>query len=156
MRAHARRRLELLGVEHAFDTCAPAGVSFVTSRAFSRSVTGWPDLAHRAALVRGLLAGNEVALARFLDDGHSPVDDGIVERLHVRAAMTRKHALCAGSDACSERAAVASTVLGCCALVAGNPVAYLADVLPRQSRRLRLEAVPALGPADWQRSRASS
>src|SRR5215468_11760579 len=33
---------------------------------------------------------HEVALARFLDYGFLPLDNGIVERLHVRTALTRK------------------------------------------------------------------
>ncbi|GMU63035.1 MAG: hypothetical protein AMXMBFR34_47980 [Myxococcaceae bacterium] len=103
----------------------------------------------------GYLTRNEAALTRFLDDGLIPIDNGVVERLHVRAAMTRKNFLFAGSDAGGERAAIAYTVLGCCALAGVNPVEYLADVLPRLSRRLRLKDVPALMPADWKRSRSS-
>ena len=47
------------------------------------------------------------------------------------------------------RAAIACTVLGCCALTDVNPVEYLADVLPRLSRRVRLADIPALMPAAW-------
>lgn len=32
---------------------------------------------------------HKVALGRFLDSGVIPIDNGIVERLHVRAALTR-------------------------------------------------------------------
>jgi hypothetical protein len=35
------------------------------------------------------------------------MDNGIVERLHARAALTRKNYLFAGSDAGAERAAIA-------------------------------------------------
>ena len=62
--------------------------------------------------------------------------------------MTRKNFLFAGSDAGGERAAIAYTVLGC-ALAGVNPVEYLADVLPRHSRRVRLADIPALMPAVW-------
>jgi len=61
--------------------------------------------------------------------------------------------LFAGSDAGGERAAIASTVLGCCALTDVNPVEYLSDVLPRLSRRVRLADIPALMPAAWALSR---
>ena len=61
---------------------------------------------------------------------------------HVRTALTRKNFLFAGSDAGGERAAIAYTVLGCCALTDVNPVEYLADVLPRLSRRVRLADIP--------------
>jgi hypothetical protein len=43
-----------------------------------------------------------------------PPDNGIVERLHVRAALTRKNFLFAGSDAGGDRAAIAFTILSCC------------------------------------------
>ncbi len=46
-------------------------------------------------------------MGRFLEDGAIPIDNGIVERLHVRAALTRKNYLFAGSDAGGERAAIA-------------------------------------------------
>jgi hypothetical protein len=101
----------------------------------------------------GYLLGNATALTRFLDDGRIPIDNGAVERLHVRTALTRKNFLFAGSDAGGERAAIAYTVLGCCALADLNPVEYLADVLPSLSRRVRLKDVPALMPAAWARAR---
>jgi transposase len=94
-----------------------------------------------------------VALTRFLDDGVIPIDNGVVERLHVRTALTRKNFLFAGSDAGAERAAIAYTVLGTCALNDINPVEYLSDVLPRLSRRIRLADIPALMPVAWARAR---
>ena len=96
-----------------------------------------------------------MALRRFLDDGVIPIDNGVVERLHVRTAIARKNFLFAGSDAGGERAAIAFTVLGCCALADVNPVAYLSDVLPRLARRVRLADIPAMMPAAWKRSRAT-
>lgn len=62
------------------------------------------------------LTNHKVALRRFLDDGAIPIDNGIVERLHVRTALTRKNFLFAGSDAGGQRAAIAYTILGCCQL----------------------------------------
>jgi transposase len=68
------------------------------------------------------LLNNVVPLRRFLDDGVIPIDNGAVERLHVRTALTRKNFLFAGSDTGAERAAIVYTVLGCCVLIGVNPV----------------------------------
>jgi hypothetical protein len=97
------------------------------------------------AAIRYLL-NHQLALRRFLEDGRVHIDNGIVERLHVRTALTRKNFLFAGSDTGAERAAIAYTVLGCCALVEVNPVEYLGDVLPRLAQRIRLRTAghPAL------------
>jgi transposase len=99
--------------------------------------------------IRYLLNHRE-ALGRFLENGAIPIDNGIVERLHVRTALTRKNFLFAGSDAGGERAAIAYTILACCRLAGVNPTAYLADVLPRLARRVRLRDIAALMPASWQ------
>jgi transposase len=104
----------------------------------------------------GYLLNHELALRRFLDDGIVPLDNGIVERLHVRAALTRKNFLFAGSDTGGERAAIAYTLLGCCTLADVNPVQYLADVMPRLSRRIRILDLPALLPAQWKAARAAT
>jgi len=102
------------------------------------------------------MTNHKVALGRFLEDGVIPIDNGIVERLHVRAALTRKNYLFAGSDTGGERAAIAYTILGCCRLVDVNPVEYLADVLPRLARGLRLRDVPAMLPAAWKAARQAA
>ena len=100
------------------------------------------------------LHNHEAALRRFLTDGAIPIDNGVVERLHVRCALTRKNFLFAGSDAGGERAAIVYTVLGSCRLAEVDPVAYLADVLPRMATRsIRLRDVPALLPAAWKAAR---
>ena len=52
----------------------------------------------------------------FLEHGEVPMDNGIVERLHVGTVMTRKNFLCACSDGGAERAAIAYTILGSCRL----------------------------------------
>jgi hypothetical protein len=65
----------------------------------------------------------------------------------VRAALTRKNYLFAGSDAGGERAAIVYTMLACCRLAEANPVEYLADVLPRLARRVRLSDIGDLMPA---------
>lgn len=94
------------------------------------------------------------ALGRFLEYGFVPMDNGIVERLHVRTALTRKNFLFAGSDAGGERAAIAFTIFGCCRLAGVDPIAYLTDVLPRLTRRVRLLDLPALLPSRWAASKA--
>jgi transposase len=99
---------------------------------------------------------HQVALARFLDYGYLPLDNGIVERLHVRTALTRKNFLFAGSDAGGERAAIAYTILGSCRLAGVDPREYLADVLPRLTGRIRLVDLPALLPARWAAQRAAA
>ena len=102
------------------------------------------------------LLNHQMALRRFLDDGVIPIDNGIVERLHIRTALTRKNFLFAGSDAGGERAAIAFTLLGCCALAKVDPVKYLADVLPRlATRKLRLCDMPALLPEAWKRAQGT-
>ena len=102
------------------------------------------------------LTNHRVALGRFLEAGEVPLDNGIVERLHVRAALTRKNFLFAGSDAGGDRAAIAYTILSCCRLVGVNPLEYLADVLPRMSRRIRIRELPELLPAKWKAARANA
>ncbi|WIG93735.1 transposase [Myxococcus sp. SDU36] len=99
------------------------------------------------------LLNHQQALRRYLEDGVIPIDNTVVERLHIRTALTRKNFLFAGSDAGGERAAIAYTLLGCCKLAEVDPVAYLADVLPRlATKKLCLRDMPALLPAEWKRS----
>ena len=107
--------------------------------------------AARVALGAALryLTNDSAALGRFLESGVVPLDNGVVARLHVRAALTRKNYLFAGSDAGGERAAIAYTILANCRLLGINPVEYLADVLPILSRRIRLRDLTGLLPAAW-------
>jgi transposase len=105
--------------------------------------------------IRYLLNHRE-ALGRFLEDGAIPPDNGIVERLHVRAALTRKNFLFAGSDAGGDRAAIAFTILSCCRLAEVDPVEYLADVLPRLAKKIRLRVMPDLLPAAWKVARTET
>jgi transposase len=102
------------------------------------------------------LTNHQVALQRLLEDGSIPPDNGIVERLHVRTALTRKNFLFAGSDAGGQRAAVAYTILACCQLSEVNPVEYLADVLPRLMQPIRLRDVPDLLPDPWKTLRQAT
>lgn len=99
------------------------------------------------------LINHEFALRRFLENGKIPMDNGAVERLHIRVALTRKNYLFAGSDTGAERAAIAYTILGCCALAEVNPLEYLPDVLSKLSRGIRLRDAPDLLPARWKEAR---
>jgi transposase len=102
------------------------------------------------------LLNHHVALGRFLESGLVPIDNGAVERLHIRAALTRKNYLFAGSDAGGERAAIAYTILGCCRIGGINPIEYLSDVVPKLGRRIRLIDLPELLPACWKARRAAA
>jgi transposase len=99
------------------------------------------------------LLNHEVALKRFLDSGLVPIDNGVVERLHVRTALTRKNYLFAGSDAGAERAAIAYSIIGSCRLAGMEPVAYLKTTLAKLSKGIRGIDVPDLMPG---RTRAAA
>ena len=99
---------------------------------------------------------HRVALARFLDYGHLPLDNGIVERFHVRAALTRKNFLFAGADSGGDRAAIAYTIFGSCRLAGVDPTEYLAYILPRLTRRILLLNLPALLPTRWAAARTAA
>lgn len=96
---------------------------------------------------------NKEALMRFIDDPGIPPDNGVVERLHIRTALTRKNYLFAGSDAGGHRAAIAYTILGCCRMAEVNAVEYLADVLPKLARKGPAD-LASLMPAAWKASRS--
>ena len=99
------------------------------------------------------LLNHRVALGRFLESGLVPIDNGKVERLHIRAALARKNFLFAGNDDFGERTAIAFTILGCCRIVGINPVEYLADLFPRLARPVRLRDLPDLLPHRWKARR---
>lgn len=100
------------------------------------------------------LLNHHVALTRFLDDGRRPPDNGVVERLHRRPALTRRNFLFAGSHAAAERAAIAYSILATCDLLDINPVDYLADVLPRLARGVVIARdIPPMLPAAWKAAR---
>jgi transposase len=96
---------------------------------------------------------HQTALGRFLEYGVVPLDNGIVERLHVRAALTRKNFLFVGADSGGERAAIAYTILGSCRLAGVEPIEYLRDVLPRLTGKIRILDLPALLPSRWKQRR---
>lgn len=95
------------------------------------------------------LLNHRIALGRFLESGIIPIDNGAVERLYIRTALTRKNFLFAGSDAGGERAAVAYTILSCCRIAGVNPIEYLNDILPLLAGRIRLIDLPSLLPSRW-------
>lgn len=99
------------------------------------------------------LLNHKIALGRFLEYGIVPIDNGAVERLHVRAAIARKNFLFTGSDAGGERAAIAFTILGCCRLAGVNPNEYLTSVFPILARPVRLLDLPELLPHRWKQRR---
>ena len=99
------------------------------------------------------LLNHRIALGRFLESGLVPIDNGPVERLHIRAALARKNFLFAGSDAGGERAAIAFTILGCCRIAGVNPIEYLMSVFPILAGRVRLLDLPDLLPHAWKRRR---
>jgi hypothetical protein len=49
---------------------------------------------------------------------------------------------------------VEQVLLGCCQLAEVHPVEYLADVMPRVTRRLRIADLPTLLPAQWKPTRS--
>jgi transposase len=107
----------------------------------------------RLGIALRYFTNHRVALARFLDYGYVPMDNGIVERLHVRTALTRKNYLFAGSDGGAERAAIAYSILGSCRLVGIDPLEYLRDVLPKMTRKVRLVDLSDLLPHRWKQRR---
>ena len=52
--------------------------------------------------------------------------------------------------------AIAYTLIGSCQLADVDPVEYLADVMPRMTRRIRIADLPALLPAQWKAARATA
>lgn len=102
------------------------------------------------------MLNNRVALGRFLEDGNIPIDNGAVERLHIRAALARKNFLFAGADTGGDRAAIAFTIFGSCRLAGVDPIEYLSDVLPRLAQPIRLTEVSVLLPAAWKARRQAA
>ena len=110
------------------------------------------------------LLNHRVALGRFLEPGLVPIDNGKVERLHVRAALARKNFLFAGNDDFGERAAIAFTILGCCRLIGRRvsrrriPAARAGGVLrrTRQPRELRHRQSPSSERPGWLSGRRPS
>lgn len=114
-----------------------------------------PPASPMGKAVRYLL-NHKAALTRFMDDGVIPIDNGPVERLHVRTALTRKNFLFVGSDEGGHRAATIYTLISCCRLIDVDPVVYLADVLPRLGGKHTRETLLELMPARWKKARRAA
>lgn len=98
---------------------------------------------------------HKLELMRFLSNEILPIDNGVIERLHRRPAITRRNFLFAGSHAGAERAAIAYSVLASCELADVNPIEYLADILPRLARGVVIARdIPAMTPAAWKKARS--
>ncbi|MEO1334844.1 MAG: IS66 family transposase [Myxococcota bacterium] len=76
------------------------------------------------------LTNQQEPLGRFLKDGRIPPDNNVVERLHVRAALTRKNFLWAGSHRGAISASIAFSIIGTCILCDIEPLEYLSTVMP--------------------------
>lgn len=114
-----------------------------------------PPASPMGKAIRYLLNHKE-ALMRFMSDGVIPIDNGPVERLHVRTALTRKNFLFVGSDEGGHRAAIIYTILSCCALAGVIAVEYMADVLPRLGGKLTRDRLLELMPANWKARRTQA
>jgi transposase len=89
------------------------------------------------------------ALKRYTEDGRLLIDNGGVERAIRVVAMGRRNYLFAGSDTGGQRAAIAYTILGSCALAGINPWAYLRDVFEKLAAGWPMKRIEELLPAVW-------
>ena len=89
------------------------------------------------------------ALKRYTEDGRLPIDNGACERAIRTVAVGRRNYLFAGSDTGGERAAIAYSVLGSCALVGADPWAYLRDVFTKISSGWPQKRIEELLPVNW-------
>ncbi len=89
------------------------------------------------------------ALQVFLHDGQVPIDNNGVERAIRPIAVGRKNYLFAGSDQGAHNAAVLYSILGTCALVGAEPIAYMTDVLTRIANGWPHSRVRELLPDAW-------
>jgi transposase len=71
------------------------------------------------------------ALTRYIEDGHSEIDNNAAERSLRGVALGRKNYLFAGSDAGGERAAAIYSLIGSAKLNGLDPEAYLREVMTR-------------------------
>jgi transposase len=104
----------------------------------------------------GYARNRRVQLARFLEDGRIPLDNGEPERLNRRIALIRKNSLFFGSDEGAERGAVAFTMVLSCYRVGIDPWAYLCDVLMKLcSTRFPKSRLEELLPENWAKQHRS-
>jgi transposase len=102
------------------------------------------------ARAAGYVINQNRALRRFLEDGRLPLDNTLVERRLRSVATGRKNYLFCGSDTAGDRAASAYTLLGCCALIGIDPLAYLTWLLTQLATgTFRAARIDDLLPATW-------
>lgn len=98
----------------------------------------------------GYARNRRIQLARFLDDGRIPLDNGEPERLNRRIALIRKNSMFFGSDAGAERGAVVLTLILSCYRIGIDPWAYFCDVLPKlASTKFLKSRLEELLPENW-------
>jgi transposase len=98
----------------------------------------------------GYIVNQWQALCRFLEDGRLPLDNTRCERALRVVAIGRKNYLFAGSDVGAERAATIYTLVGTCALVGADPLAYFTDVLRKlETQRFPASQIDELLPPMW-------
>ena len=89
-------------------------------------------------------------LTVFLDDGRIEMDTNVVERAIRPHTLTKKNALCAGSDGGARRWVTAMTLIQTAKLNGVDPQAWLTDVLERiVSGRTRSHELHTLMPWNW-------
>jgi len=134
----------------ARERTARAGPVWVQLRQWCDHVNDTMPPSSKLAIAARYILRHYEAITRYLTDGRIPIDNGLVERLFRRVATVRKNALFVGSHDGGRRAAVIFSILTTCELIGLNPEAYLADILPRLSRGIRLaDDLPALMPHAW-------
>lgn len=92
-----------------------------------------PRVANGSGLARALdyTLRRWAALARYLDDGHYPIDNNALENAIRPIALGRKNWLFAGSESAGKRAAAIMSLIGTAKHNGHDPYAYLKDVLTR-------------------------
>ena len=90
-----------------------------------------------------------VALMRFVQDGHVPIDNNHIENQIRPWALGRRNWLFAGSELAGQRAAVITSLLQSAKLNGRDPWAYLKDVLERLPTHLN-SRIEELLPHRWQ------
>jgi transposase len=86
------------------------------------------------------------ALARYLEDGRSSIDNNLAERQLRGIALTRKNFLFLGSDTGGERAAIIYTVAETAKLNGLDPEAYIAAVIDRLAQGHTIDRLDELLP----------
>ena len=89
-----------------------------------------------------------VALTRFVEDGHLPIDNNWIENQIRPIAIGRNNWLFAGSLRAGQRAAAVMSLIQSAKLNGHDPYAYLKDVPARLSTQ-KYSRIDELLPHDW-------